>query len=255
MSAISRVNPLILFDIDGTLLQTGDPHHGAAFTHAFESVYGKPVTLEGVPLAGMLDAQIARILFERHKLEPEESASRLVEMMDLMGVRYNDALASGSLRERLLPGVTEAILACVERDWATGVLTGNARSVGHAKLRAAGLNMLLTYGAFGDSATDRGHLVEAAIEDTQRATGVRHRPEETVLIGDTPNDIAAARLGNARVIAVATGRFDVTALSHHNPHALLPDLSDTQAFVAAIETVLNIRPTSSSMTLSTDQQR
>jgi phosphoglycolate phosphatase-like HAD superfamily hydrolase len=234
MSAISRVNPLILFDIDGTLLMAGDRHHGAAFTHAFESVFGKPVTLDGVPLAGMLDAQIARILFERHGLDSDVSDARLTEMMDQMGARYVDALAGGSLRERLLPGVTEAVLACFERDWTAGVLTGNARSVGHAKLRAAGLEMLLTIGAFGDSATDRSHLVEAAIEDAERATGVRHRPEETVLIGDTPNDISAARLGGARVVAVATGRFDTEALRHHEPDALLPDLGDTEAFLAAV---------------------
>jgi len=240
MSAISRPNPLILFDIDGTLLRTGDPHHGAAFTHAFESIYGKPVTLEGVPLAGMLDAQIARILFERHALDADESAARLVEMMETMGLRYTETLAGGSLRERLLPGATESVLACLERDWSAGVLTGNARSVGHAKLRAAGLDMLLTYGAFGDSATDRGHLVEAAIDDAERATGVRHHSAETVLIGDTPNDISAARLGGARVIAVATGRFDLAALSQHDPDALLPDLSDPQAFVASVEQVLSI---------------
>ena len=245
MSAISRVNPLILFDIDGTLLKTGDPHHGAAFTHAFESIYGKPVTLEGVPLAGMLDAQIARILFERHGLDEGASSDRLAEMMEMMGARYVEVLAGGSLRERLLPGVTEAVLACVERDWTTGVLTGNARSVGHAKLRAAHLDMLLSIGAFGDSATDRGHLVEAAIDDAERATGVRHRPDETVLIGDTPNDISAARLGGARVVAVATGRFGVDALSHHNPDGLLPDLSDTSAFIATVHEVLNMHPASS----------
>ena len=239
--SISRPNPLILFDIDGTLLRTGDPHHGAAFTHAFESIYGKPVTLEGVPLAGMLDAQIARILFERHGLDADESDALLDGMMETMGVRYTDALAGGSLRERLLPGATEAVLACVERGWTAGVLTGNARSVGHAKLRAAGLDMLLSIGAFGDSATDRGHLVEAAIDDAERVIGVRHLPSETVLVGDTPNDISAARLGGAHVVAVATGRFDTAALSHHNPDALLPDLGDTQAFVSAVETLLAIR--------------
>jgi phosphoglycolate phosphatase len=245
MSAFSRVNPLILFDIDGTLLKTGDPHHGAAFTHAFESIYGKPVTLDGVPLAGMLDAQIARILFERHGLDEDASSARLVEMMEMMGARYVDALAGGSLLERLLPGVTEAVLACLRRDWTAGVLTGNARSVGEAKLRAANLDMLLSIGAFGDSATDRGHLVEAAIDDAERATGVRHRPEETILIGDTPNDISAARLGGARVVAVATGRFGIDALSHHNPDALLPDLSDTDAFIRAVESVAGISPLSS----------
>lgn len=238
MSVFSRANPLVLFDIDGTLLRTGDPHHGQAFTHAFESIYGKPVTLEGVPLAGMLDAQIARILFERHGLDADVADGRLVELMEMMGVRYSEALAGGSLRERLLPGATEAVLAAIQRNWTPGVLTGNARSVGHAKLHAAGLDMLLTLGAFGDTARDRGHLVDAAIADAERVTGVRHTPRETILIGDTPNDISAARLGGAHVIAVATGRFDLAALSHHEPDALLPDLSNTQAFVKAVEDVM-----------------
>ncbi|MGH9174512.1 MAG: HAD family hydrolase [Vicinamibacterales bacterium] len=240
MASIARISPLVLFDIDGTLLMTGDRHHGAAFTHAFESIFGKPVTLDGVPLAGMLDAQIARVLFERHGLDLDESDARLAAMMEMMGARYIEALAESDLRERLLPGVTEAVLACLERGWAAGVLTGNARSVGHAKLQGAGLEMLLGFGAFGDSAVERGHLVEAALADARRVTGVSHRPAETVLIGDTPNDISAARLGKARVVAVATGRFDLAALTHHNPDALLPDLSDTNAFVAAVERVLAI---------------
>ncbi len=238
MTPISRIRPLILFDIDGTLLRTGDPHHGASFVHAFEHIYGRPVTLEGVPLAGMLDAQIARELFERHQLNADEAAQKLTEMMEMMGRRYTDALAGGSLRERLLPGVTESVLVCFQREWSAGVLTGNARSVGHAKLRAAGLDRLLSFGAFGDTAIDRSHLVEAAIHDAERVIGVRHQPAETVLVGDTPNDIRAARLGGARVIAVATGRFDVDALSEHEPDALLPDLSDTLAFESAVETVL-----------------
>jgi phosphoglycolate phosphatase-like HAD superfamily hydrolase len=230
---------LILFDIDGTLLRAGDREHGAAFIHAFESTYGKPVTLDGVPLAGMLDAQIARVLFERHGLDRNSADPRLREMMAAMGEHYAAAIAERDTRERLLPGVTEAVLACVEHGWDTGVLTGNAASVAHAKLHAAGLGLLLTFGAFGDSAVERGHLVHAAIDACANTTGTRYTPAETVLVGDTPNDINAARLGGARVIAVATGRFDVDALSRHRADAVLPDLGDTDTFVDAVMTVLS----------------
>lgn len=225
---------LVLFDIDGTLLAAGDRDHGAAFTHAFERVYGRPVTLEGVPLAGMLDAQIARILFEKHGLDRTTADTRLAEMMAAMGERYVAAVAARNLRERLLPGVTEAVLACVHHGWAAGVLTGNGRAVGEAKLRGAGLDLLLTFGAFGDEAVERSHLVETALADAERVTGTRYLPEQTVLVGDTPNDIGAARLGGARVVAVATGRFDVAALTAHEPDAVLPNLADTAAFVAAV---------------------
>jgi phosphoglycolate phosphatase-like HAD superfamily hydrolase len=232
------MSALILFDIDGTILRAGDREHGAAFTHAFETIYGKPVTLEGVPLAGMLDAQIARVLFERHGLEPSEADTRLHEMMAAMGERYVAAIAARDTRERLLPGITEAILATIHNGWTPGVLTGNARSVGEAKLRAAGLDLLLTFGAWGDSAVERGHLVEVGIESAFAKTGVRFTPAQTVLIGDTPNDISAARLGGAHVIAVATGRFDTEALRHHDPDVIFPDLSDTVAFVSAVKSLV-----------------
>mgnify|MGYP001409659034 CR=1 FL=1 len=59
---------LVLFDIDGTLLRAGDRAHQAAFVRAMQEVYGVPATLDGVPLAGMLDSQIARLALGRHKI-------------------------------------------------------------------------------------------------------------------------------------------------------------------------------------------
>jgi phosphoglycolate phosphatase-like HAD superfamily hydrolase len=229
---------LILFDIDGTLLMAGDRAHGTAFIHAFERVYGRPVTLEGVTLAGMLDANIARVLFEHHALDMSEADARLHEMMTAMGEHYVEAMLGRDLRERLLPGVTEAVLACHQRGWAAGVLTGNGEAVARSKLRLAGLDLLLPFGAYGDLARERGHLVEAAIEAAEAALGARYRPEQTVLVGDTPADIGAARLAGAGVVAVATGRFDSAALAAHDPDVVLADLANTDAFVAAVERIL-----------------
>jgi phosphoglycolate phosphatase-like HAD superfamily hydrolase len=236
---VTRLPGLVLFDIDGTLLGTGDRAHSAAFVHAFEQVYGRPVTLEGVPLAGMLDANIARVLFELHDLEREAADARLHEMMAAMGARYEETTVGVDARPRLLPGVVEAIVACEARGWPTGVLTGNAEVVGKAKLRAAGLATLLPFGAFGDSARERGHLVEHALHVAEQVTGVRYLPSQTVLVGDTPDDIAAARLGGARVLAVATGRFSVDALAGHDPDAVLANLADTEAVVDAVESMLS----------------
>lgn len=197
------------------------------------------MTLAGVPLAGMLDSQIARILFERHGLSRAEADARLHEMMSVMGERYVTAIADRDTRERLLPGITEAVQSCAEHGWAAGVLTGNARSVGEAKLRASGLDLLLAFGAYGDSAIERGHLVEIGIDAAFDLTGTRYSPSQTVLVGDTPNDIAAARMAGTRVVAVATGRFDVETLRAHAPDAVMPDLRDTDAFVSAVTSLVS----------------
>lgn len=229
---------LILFDIDGTLLRAGDPAHQQALVEAFEEVYGLQVTLEGVQLAGMLDANIARTLFDIHDIDDSDAHDLLEQMMATMGTRYRRSVLEIDLRERLLPGVSAAIEACSERRWETGVLTGNARSVAYTKLERVGLSDLLIAGAFGDSARERAHLVEVAIAAAEEATGGRFERSRTVLVGDTPHDIQAARESGSRVIAVATGRFDVHALAQYEPDVVLPDMSDTSAFVESVERIL-----------------
>lgn len=226
---------LVFFDIDGTLLRAGDPAHAEAFVHAMREVYGLPATLDGVPLAGMLDSQIARLALARHGLTQEAIDERLAEMVARMGERYAAAVARESRIERLLPGVVPLAERLRERGFGLGVLTGNVRGVARAKLAAAGIEDLFPCGAYGDEARERGHLVEAALRDAERRYGVALTPARTVLVGDTPRDIEAARLGGAHVVAVATGRFGVEDLAAHDPDAVFPDLSDTEAVVAAIE--------------------
>ncbi|MEZ4523657.1 MAG: HAD hydrolase-like protein [Thermomicrobiales bacterium] len=110
-----------------------------------------------------------------------------------------------------------------------------------SSLGAAGLGHVANVGAFGDTAEDRGHLVEAAWLSAESGLGVRYDARQTVLIGDTPRDIAAAKHASAAVIAVATGRFDVDTLAELEPDALLEDLRDTDAFINAVETTLHRR--------------
>lgn len=231
-------NALILFDIDGTLLIAGDRGHGRALLDAFREIYDLEPDTEGISFAGMLDAQITRELIRRHPVDHDHMEQRIEEMMARMGELYEEYLAGQSLVERLLPGAADAVDATGSRGWTTGALTGNARRVAELKLGAAGLGHITRIGAYGDTAEDRGHLVEAAWESAEIEIGVRYDARQTVLIGDTPRDIAAARHANASIVAVATGRFDADVLAELEPDAVLEDLRDTDAFIAAVESTL-----------------
>ena len=56
----------------------------------------------------------------------------------------------------------------------------------------------------------------------------------TVVIGDTPLDIEAALASGARAVGVATGGYTAGELAAAGAHAVLPDLTDTDAVLAAL---------------------
>ena len=116
------------------------------------------------------------------------------------------------------------------------VLTGNVRPMAEMKLGALGLDghLDLEAGAYGESHEIRSELVHLARGNAARRYGTDFAGTATVLVGDTPLDVAAARATGARVVAVATGGTSAAKLAESGADAVLPDLTDTPAVLAAI---------------------
>jgi len=95
-----------------------------------------------------------------------------------------------------------------------GLVTGNYEAVARVKLRQAGIGRPFNRcpGGFGSDSEDRAALPGIA----RRLAGDAARPwprEQTVVIGDTPRDIACARADGLRCVAVTTGPHDAAALA------------------------------------------
>jgi phosphoglycolate phosphatase len=116
------------------------------------------------------------------------------------------------------------------------VLTGNVWPIAEVKLTAAGLAAYLDLdaGAYGESHEVRAELVHLARANAARRYGADFAGEQTVLVGDTALDVAAALATGARVVGVATGGTSAGELAAAGASAVLPDLSDTAATLAAI---------------------
>jgi len=116
------------------------------------------------------------------------------------------------------------------------VLTGNVRRMAEIKLSAVGLdaNLDLETGAYGDSHEIRSELVHLARGNAARKYGRGFAGTATVLVGDTPLDVAAARVTGARAVAVATGGTSAEKLAESGADVVLPDLTDTSAVLRAI---------------------
>jgi phosphoglycolate phosphatase len=203
---------LLLWDIDGTLLQRASLEHAEAMREALAQVHGS-LALDGhqVEAAGRTDAAIARDLLAAAGLESGAIDSRADDVITACCALY-DELCPADLSPRLAPGVAEALTTLGGRpdDFRFSLVTGNFERIARLKLARAGIGDWFPagQGAFGSDAEEREKLPPIARE---RAGGWAR--ERTVVIGDTPRDIACARADGVRVVAVATGPFGVDELA------------------------------------------
>lgn len=224
---------LILFDIDGTLLDTAGAG-GAALLDAAEEVFGLPRDhFPPLDLAGATDGGVIRKLFSDAELPLETTRARAFQEAYLKRLKYH--LGHETFRGRLLDGVP-ALLAQLTLDcsFSIGLLTGNWRRGADLKLDRFEIGHHFMDGGFGDDGEDRNHLGPVAVRRMEEKTGKRFAPQQVTVIGDTPRDIACAHAMGARCLAVATGRFDHAALTKEGAWRTVVDLKDTNSVIEAL---------------------
>jgi phosphoglycolate phosphatase len=224
---------LVLWDIDHTLIETRGVG-SQVYAEAFAKVTGHP--LDKMPeLAGRTEPVIFREALKINGIETGEDLYTEFAAEQARGyLAHLDELRD---RGRALPGAAEALRELSHRtDVIQSILTGNTRASAEIKLRAFDLDRYLDFdiGAYGTDDDTRANLVGAARQRAEKAHGISFDNGATVLIGDTPNDVAAARASGARIIAVATGKDSATALAEAGALTVLADLTDTLAVIAAI---------------------
>jgi phosphoglycolate phosphatase len=146
------------------------------------------------------------------------------------------------LREhgRALPGAAAALAALAAARPSglviQSLLTGNIPELARVKLTTLALteHVDLTIGAYGDVSAVRADLVDVARRNAAERHGGDFGGRATVLVGDTPSDVLAARATGASAVGVATGEFSIADLAETGANVVLPDLTNTDAVVAAI---------------------
>jgi phosphoglycolate phosphatase-like HAD superfamily hydrolase len=207
---------LLLFDIDGTLLGKAAEAHREALHEALLKVHGVDAQAARRPLApaGRTDGEIARILL----LQAEVPARQIDERARDVQVACSEAyarLCPPDLSDKVLPGVTDLLEWLDDRDDARlALVTGNYEAVARLKLARAGIGHYFAsgQGAFGSDSEDRVVLPPLA-RRRAGATGSPHPRERTIVIGDTPRDIACAQADGLRSFVVASGPYRADELS------------------------------------------
>ena len=217
---------VLLFDIDGTLLNPADEGRGC-LRRALEDVFGVTGPVETYDMAGKTDWQIVTDLMTSAGLDAETIKTSLQSAF--AAYTRHVEIAAPTFKMQPLPGVLDLITELsADPRFILGLVTGNVREAVPHKLRAVGLDPgAFTFGAFGSEDHDRNRLPPLALYRLEQQLGTPVPLETALVIGDTPHDIACARHTGLRVLCVATGTYHRDALARHTPDYLLENLSDT----------------------------
>ena len=228
---------LVLWDIDGTLVQAGEVGRDI-FTEAFQAVLGRApdeVTARALAMAGRTDPEIALEFLAAHEIA--EGEQHLAAFSEALVTALAAKAAVIRERGRALPGARETLDALGRADGVVqSLLTGNLQPNALLKLASFDLDGYLDFevGGFGSDHHHRPSLVEVARAKAERKYGMAFEGAATVLVGDTPLDVAAGRAGGARVVAVATGPYRAGELRSTEADAVLEDLRTTEDVLRAI---------------------
>lgn len=208
---------LLLFDIDGTLLLKASAEHKAALEEAICTVHHIAIPAGRVETAGRTDAAIVRSILTLAGVDAKRVDDRMGELRAVSCEAYARRCPE-DLRATVSPGMHEVLDALDDAGHVLSLVTGNFEAIARLKLRRAGIGdwFAAGQGGFGSDHEDRAALPAVA----RRRAGRRCSPAEgpcprgeTIVIGDTPLDVACAHADGVRCVAITTGPFGAADLA------------------------------------------
>src|ERR1700730_4927700 len=120
---LKRVDAMVLFDIDGTLIRRAGPHHRQALVEAIRRTVSVETTTEGVRVAGVLDRDILAPMMTRAGMNPgaiKKAMPAVIARAQSIYVR-----SSPDLARKVCPGVRRMLGQLHRRGVVIGLVTGN----------------------------------------------------------------------------------------------------------------------------------
>jgi phosphoglycolate phosphatase len=199
----------ILFDIDGTLIDTGGAG-AASWRLAFDELYGIPADIGKFTDTGMTDPAVGRQTFEG-ALNREPERKEFTKLMERR-LHYLHQTVEESEGYRVLAGVDELLPKLIEEGYLLGLVTGNLEAAAHIKLHRAKLNRFFSFGGYGSDSEERGELTKIALRRATLVYGEEVEPDQAFSVGDTPLDVTGAHAAGIECVGVGSHHYDADQL-------------------------------------------
>jgi pyrophosphatase PpaX len=218
---------MILFDLDGTLVDTTDLIL-RSFRHAFDRhlpgrlpARDAIVATFGTSLPGVLTEMAAA---EGHDA-PERLAEEMLNTYREYQHQYHDTLIQP------FPGVREMLSALEADGHRLGLVTSKMEGFARRGLRLVGLESFVEIAVFHDDTERHKPDPEPLLLAASRA-GVK--PQDVIYVGDSTHDVVAGRAAGMKTVAVLWGPFEPEVLAAVKPDFTIATPADLPPLVARL---------------------
>ena len=186
---------LVLFDLDGTLVDAGGCGC-RAFVRTMEELYGITPKFEHTFISGRTDLDNFSLVYGLIKKGKKPSPAELKKMRaKYLELLPQEVQKSVRLKKyKLVPGVKKFLeVLAKDKDVVLGLGTGNLEQGAKLKLTPCGLDKFFVLGGYGDDGHTREEMLQAAVKRAEKKFKTKFTPDQVFVIGDTHRDIVAAK--------------------------------------------------------------
>lgn len=233
MSILDKTNKfskLVLFDVDGTLLQ-GIEAHVFALCQALEKVYKIKTTFDPQDYYGTTDLFVIDDILKKKGLNKEVIESKIKKFIEIAG-KYFDEIVN-NYQIVALEGVEEILERLSKENILLGLLTGNLESIARGKLRKLGLNHYFKLGGFGSDDINRKNLVRIAIKRAEKDFDFSVK-NNVFIVGNTPKEMEVKISSEIKIIGVVTDIYSKEELKKAGADYVLENFRNINEFLEII---------------------
>lgn len=223
---------LVLFDLDGTLVNAGGAGR-TSLRKAIKELYGVEPEFDHSLISGRTDLDNFSIVYSLIKKGKKPTAAEMKKMkakyLEILPTEVHAVVRCK--KYDLIPGVEKFLkMLAKDKDVILGLGTGNLEEGAKIKLEPSKLASYFTVGGYGEDGQTREELLQAAVKRAEKKFKTKLEPDQVYVIGDTHRDICAAKNCGFHSAVLTNGFGDAQKIQRAAAELETKDFNDLTTF-------------------------